>query len=88
MLFKIQKPWLAPRLFYFRQHFSTAEAILQQTQKRMLYFLNHNFAEMLLLIIGTVSQVSNVAFGPLVLSMLSFAYIFYGDTYLSVTYLR
>ena len=32
MLFVIQKPRLTPLLFYFKQHFSTWEVILQQTR--------------------------------------------------------
>ena len=32
VLFEIQKLRLTPRLFYFQQHFSTSEVILQQTQ--------------------------------------------------------
>ena len=39
MLFEIQKPQQMPLLFNLKQHFSTSEAIPQQTQKRMLYFL-------------------------------------------------
>ena len=31
MLHELQKPRLTPRLFYFKQHFSTSEVILQQT---------------------------------------------------------
>ena len=40
MLFEIQKTRLTPRLFYFKQHFSTSEVILQQTRKHVLYFLS------------------------------------------------
>ena len=36
MMFEIEKVF-KPRILYFKQHFSTPEVILQQTQKRVLY---------------------------------------------------
>lgn len=40
MLFEIQKPQQMPLLFNLKQHFSTSEAIPQQTQKTHALFLN------------------------------------------------
>ena len=41
MLFEIQKSRLKPRIFYIKQHFSTSDVILQQTQKHELNFLTN-----------------------------------------------